>query len=112
MKKKYAIALIAGLLVACAPLPAQEGLNVRLPSVFKAKQDYDVTYEVGSFQINTLHKVRVEGTVTLGGIQFLMVSREGSGNSSVNGFLKMTSVQSITPNGVMPAVKVFDQERK
>lgn len=107
--KKYGFVLCAGLFMACGELPAQQELDVRLPSVFKSSQYYDVTYAVGSFQINTLHKVRIEGTVKLAGIAFLMISK---GNSKANGFLKMDGIQSITPSGVMPAIKVFDEGRK
>ena len=102
--------VVASLLLACGAFAEESPSLVTLPIDKNAL--YDVTYEVGNCEIDTVENIKILGMDTLGDKRFLVVRNGLTGmsigiNRDDRAYINLESVKAILPCNQMRPKKVI-----
>ncbi|MDP8217872.1 MAG: hypothetical protein P9M03_04000 [Candidatus Theseobacter exili] len=71
--------------------------------------DYDVYYEVGTFEIDTLERIRITNVITIGDREFIafQTATSGLGSKDRTGYILMDAIRAIIPSDYSKPRRAF-----
>ena len=72
---------------------------------FNTDQNFDIYYEVSSFEVANINNVKILGIASIKGIDFLAIKSSGFNDKS--GYILYKTVRAIIPSGSIQPQRVF-----
>ena len=101
--------IYSGLFMVVAFAGALSWGTVASGEVFNRNIDYDVYYEVSTFEVDTLERIKITGVATIGEKAFLSFqsATPGLGSKDRAGFILLDSVRAIIPSDISKPRRAF-----
>lgn len=109
--RKYGLRILAAGLLAGAVLYA-EALRAD-EAVFPGDVEYDIYYQVASFEVDLLERYKIREIVAMGEREYLVVYSQsgGLGSRDKKGFIPLDAVKALLPSNASKPKRVFAQGR-